>query len=228
MARQLASLQQIAKDSAMTNRWAYAGVLIFLLLAAALTQYLTNASERERLPERVPLSELPAQLDGWRQQDAQTLESGALRELGADDYVSRTYVNERGAAAFLFVAYYGSQRQRKTYHSPQNCLPGAGWTLGEHRLQPFNGESINEYLVEKEGARMLALYWYQGRGRVIASEYWGRWFTLRDAVTRGRTDGALVRLIVPLGAQLDETQARQEALQFAQTLAPLLPRYIPD
>jgi len=214
----------------MTNRWAYPGALLFLLLAAAFTQYLAKASANEQVPARLRFSEFPPQLAQWKTQDEQTLESGALRELGADDYLSRTYLNEHGSVAFLFMAYYGSQRQRKTYHSPQNCLPGAGWTLGEHRLHALgaNGQAVNEYVIEKDGTQMLALYWYQGRGRVIASEYWGRWFTLKDAVTRRRTDGALVRLIVPLSAQLTEDQARQEGLQFAQTLAPLLSRYIPD
>jgi EpsI family protein len=214
----------------MTNRWAYASLLVFFLLAAAFTQYLTTASEHERVPARASLSELPDSLSDWRQQEAQTLTPGALRELGADDYVSRTYVNERGAVAFLFVAYYSSQRQRKTYHSPQNCLPGAGWTLGEHRLHALGDASrpINEYLIEKDSAQMLALYWYHGRGRVVASEYWGRWYTLCDAVARRRTDGALIRVIVPLTGGENETQARADGLQFAQTLAPLLARYIPD
>ena len=212
----------------MNNRFAYSSLLVFLLLAAGFTQYLTMASERENVPAHAALSELPDMLGAWRQQDAQTLTPGALRELGADEYVSRTYVNERGAIAFLFIAYYASQRQRKTYHSPQNCLPGAGWTLGEHRLQPL-GElpnAINEYLIEKDGGQMLAYYWYHGRGRVVASEFLGRWFTLRDAVARGRTDGALVRVIVPLSKSAE--QARADGLQFTETLAPLLARYIPD
>ena len=214
----------------MNNRFAYSSLLVFLLLAAGFTQYLTTASERESVPAHAALNELPETLGAWRQQDAQTLTSGALRELGADEYVSRTYVNERGAIAFLFIAYYGSQRQRKTYHSPQNCLPGAGWTLGEHRLQALGNwpNAINEYLIEKDGAQMLAYYWYHGRGRIIANEFLGRWFTLRDAVARGRTDGALVRVIVPLANSESAAQARADGLQFTETLAPLLACYIPD
>ena len=176
------------------------------------------------------LKELPEVLGSWRQREAQTLTDGAARELGADDYLSRTYLNERGAVAFVFIAYYASQRQRKTYHSPQNCLPGAGWTLGAHRWDSFNDlpNAINEYVIEKDGEQMLAFYWYQGRGRIVASEYWGRWYTLRDAVTRGRTDGALIRVIVPVVRGASDAQAREDGLQFTQNLAPLLARYIPD
>ncbi len=205
-------------------------MLLFLLCAAAFSHCLTYTRASESIPPHEKLSTFPEQLGDWRQVEAQTLTPGAERELGADEYTSRTYVNERGAAVFLFIAYYASQRQRKTYHSPQNCLPGAGWTLGAHQVHTLGApeQTINEYLIEKDGARMLALYWYHGRGRLIASEYWGRFYTLADAVTRGRTDGALVRVILPLAPTETETQARQDGLAFAQSLLPLLPRYVPD
>jgi EpsI family protein len=218
----------------MKQSFSYFSMLLFLLCAAAFSHYLTYTRASESSPPHESLSTIPEQLGDWRQVEAQTLTSGAERELGADNYTSRTYVNERGTTVFLFIAYYASQRQRKTYHSPQNCLPGAGWTMGAHRRHPLAagaaGErrELNEYLIEKDGAQMLALYWYHGHGRMIANEYVGRFYTLADAVTRGRTDGALVRVIVPLASNETEAQARQDGLAFAQSLLPLLPRYIPD
>lgn len=209
---------------------AYLSMLLFLLCAAAFSFYLTNARATEAVPAHASLATFPERLADWRQTEVQTLTPGSIRELGADAFTSLTYINEQGATVFLFIAYYASQRARSTYHSPQNCLPGAGWTLGAHQLHPLGGpgQVINEYMIEKDGAQMLALYWYQGRGRVVASEYWGRWYTLADAVRRGRTDGALVRVIVPLTAGLGEPQARAAGLAFAQQLLPVLPRYIPD
>jgi EpsI family protein len=218
----------------MRPNLSYLGMLFFLFCAAAVSHYLTYTRASESIPPHESLSTLPEQLGVWRQVEAQTLTPGAERELGANDYTSRTYVNERGATVFLFIAYYAGQRQRKTYHSPQNCLPGAGWTMGAYRRHQLDagatGErrELNEYLIGKDSAQMLTLYWYHGRGRMIASEYAGRFYTLADAVTRGRTDGALVRVIVPLSATETETQARQDGLAFAQSLLPLLPRYIPD
>ena len=218
----------------MKPNLSYLGILLFLLSAALFSHYLTYTRASESIPPHESLSTLPEQFGNWRQIEAQTLTPGAERELGASDYTSRTYVNPRGATVFLFIAYYGSQRQRKTYHSPQNCLPGGGWTMGAHQRHQLatdpSGQKreLNEYLIEKAGARMLALYWYHGRGRIVASEYLGRFYTLADAVTRGRSDGALVRVIVPLASNESETQARQEGLAFAQSLLPLLPRYIPD
>ena len=218
----------------MKQNSSYFGMLLFLLCAAAFTHYLTNARASEAVPPHAALATFPEQLGAWKQVEAQTLTPGALRELGAEDYTSRTYVNDQGAPVFLFIAYYATQRARSTYHSPQNCLPGAGWTLGAHLLQPLvhplgtPPQFINEYMIEKDGAQMLALYWYHGRGRGVASEYWGRLYTLADAVTRGRTDGALIRVIVPLSAQQSQAQARQAGLAFAQSLLPLLPGFIPN
>ena len=55
------------------------------------------------------------------------LDEEILDVLGVDDYLSRVYYKPDGAGVGLYMGYYGSQRQGDTIHSPQNCLPGAGW-----------------------------------------------------------------------------------------------------
>ena len=70
------------------------------------------------------------------------------------------------------------------------------------------------------------LYWYQSQGRVIASEYWGKVYLVFDAIRNNRTDGALVRIVVPIGS--NETEAETRAVAFAQTIYPLLGRYLPS
>lgn len=205
-------------------------MLLFLLLAAGFSQYLTRAGDREHVPPRTTLASFPQQLDTWRQTDVQALSGGTLRELKADDYLSGVYSSDRGAFASLFIAYYGSQRHRQTIHSPQNCMPGAGWTMSNHRLHAIGAQgSINEYLIEKDDVRMLAFYWYHGRGRVEASEYWARAVTIKDAMWLGRTDGALVRVIVPVGkGDGAEETARVAGLDFSRKLLPILPSFVPD
>jgi len=216
----------------MRKNLSYIAMLLFLLCAAAFAQYLSREGSLERIPPRAALSEFPQQFDVWRQVDEQHLGAGQFRELKADDYVSRTYVNDKGFPVFLFIAYYASQRHRQTFHSPQNCLPGAGWTMGDHKLHSLDGSEsnrINEYLIGKDDAKMIALYWYHGRGRAVANEYWGRLYTIKDSMTLGRTDGALVRVIAPMGkGDGAEEQARQTALDFARRLAPMLADYIPN
>lgn len=216
----------------MKRQVSYIAMLLLLLCSAAFAQYLARAGDRERVPSRVSLSAFPQSFDVWRQVDEQTLTAGAFRELKTDDYLSRTYANDKGFPVFLFIAYYASQRHRQTFHSPQNCLPGAGWTMSRRRLHRVDDSAekrINEYLIEKDGVKMVAFYWYHGRGRVVASEYWGRFYTIKDSMSLGRTDGALVRVIAPLGkGDGAEDVARQTGLDFTRKLLPMLSSYIPD
>ncbi|MCI0660675.1 MAG: EpsI family protein [Acidobacteria bacterium] len=217
------------------NNMSYLAMLLILIAAAVLAHYLSGERDQKRMTGRVMLSEFPNHFDRWKQTSARTLGSGQERELGADDYLSRTYTDDHGTIAYLFIAYYGSQRPRQTFHSPQNCIPGAGWTMSNHRLHRFDQDqkgrerAINEYLIEKDDEQMLAFYWYHGRGRVVANEYWARLAAIEDSLLIGRTDGAMIRLIVPLERKGEgEEQVRKTGLDFARQLLAIVGNYIPN
>ena len=92
-----------------------------------------------------------------------------------------------------------------------------------------NEISVNRYVIQKGLDRQLVLYWYQSHGRVIANEYWSKFYLIRDAVALNRTDAALVRVIVPIAPNSDGASARaeQQAVEFVQKLYPVLPAYLP-
>jgi EpsI family protein len=74
------------------------------------------------------------------------------------------------------------------------------------------------------------LYWYQSHGRVIASEYWGKFYMVADALRMNRTDAALVRVVVPMtgsGASA-EASADTVGVEFVQSIFPLLQRHLPS
>jgi EpsI family protein len=160
-----------------------------------------------------------------------------LKILGVDDYLNRAYFRPDRSAAGLYVGYYKSQRQGDAIHSPQNCLPGAGWepTSSAYLAIPVavGGESstisVNRYVIQKGIDRQLVLYWYQSHGRVVASEYWSKFYLVRDAVSLNRTDAALVRVIVPMAPNVDGAEASAEALavDFVKRIFPVLPSYLP-
>src|SRR5215207_1260485 len=133
-----------------TNFWAMAALL---LLGGAVINYWAAAGEA-RAPRRA-LAEFPADFGGWRQagRDAR-FDAATEAVLRADDYVSRDYAAEGGRSASLYVGYYATQRTGATYHSPLNCLPGAGWVLGEPstvEVKPAGGGEpfrANSYVVE--------------------------------------------------------------------------------
>jgi EpsI family protein len=86
--------------------------------------------------------------------------------------------------------------------------------------------TVNRVTVAKAQDRQLVLYWYQERGRIVASEYRGKAYKAWDAATRGRTDGALVRVSAPIVGS--EAEAAREVGEFTRRLLPLLPAFLPD
>ena len=209
------------------------------LLAAAL--YLTKASQAEVLPPRESLAVLPVQFDGWKGYKGGDLTPSERAVLGVDDYIFRNYYRTGDATAVgLYIGYYESQRQGDAIHSPLNCLPGAGWlpdkdgrqvipvqvsaTPGAPATTPIE---INRVVIEKGLDRQLVLYWYQSHRRVVASEYWGKVYSVLDSVRYNRTDAALVRVVAPIGPGKSTTEAEAQAVAFVQSLFPLLGRHLP-
>lgn len=214
----------------MNSSTKYFAMLIFLCAAAAYTTFLTQARERENVPARESFDQFPEQLGAWKLYNSQTLDQRVLGLLAPDDYISRTYINAEGRPVFLFIAYYLSQRSGKTLHSPQNCLPGAGWEIIQRgNLSLPDNARINDFTIAKENDRMITYYWYQGRGRVEANEYWDKIYGVQDAVFKNRTDAALVRVMVDSSDKPGvEEASRQAALDFINQLRPELVRFIPN
>src|SRR5215211_1092132 len=211
-----------------TQFWAMAALLV---LGGAVVNYWALAGEA-RTPRKA-LAEFPSEVGGWRQTGRDVRFDAATEAvLRADDYVSRDYAGEGGRSASLYVGYYSTQRTGATYHSPLNCLPGSGWTLGEPstvEVKPADGRapfSANSFVIEHGDDRMLMLYWYQGRGRAVASEYADKVYTVFYSIRLRRSDGAMVRVLVPLRGS--EREAAETAAQFAAHVAPNLPAHVPD
>jgi EpsI family protein len=166
-----------------------------------------NVRPQQRMTLSAPLGTLiPREVAGLRAID-QKISDEERRVAGQTDYVMRIYGRDSLFAYSTYVGYYDSQAQGRTAHSPRNCLPGAGWEIlqpGSATLRVGGGTyTVNRYLLANGHENALVLYWYQGRGRVEANEYVVKWNLLRDAALYGRTDEALVRVIVSVGTRAD-------------------------
>ena len=202
-----------------------------LILSAG---FIARASKSEQIPLRAPLTELPFSFGGYQGVRGPDLEPNILSVLGVDEYVSRLYRSSQKTLPIgLYIGYYMSQREGDTMHSPMNCLPGSGWQPVQSGRVTVDiqgrPEEVNRYIVEKGGERLLVLYWYQGHGRIVASEYWGKIYTVIDALRVNRTGAALVRVVVPMTSSDDAVQQASETLgvEFVRTLVPLLERHLP-
>jgi EpsI family protein len=208
-------------------------VVSVCLVTAAMG--ISAASRTEKVPLRTPLSELPFAFDGWKSSPEEPMDEKSLAVLKPDDYTIRTYSRGPSDYASLFIAYFGSQRQGETLHSPLNCLPGAGWiptSLGRSNIIVTGNDGrpraidVNRVVIEKGLDRSLVLYWYQSHGRVTASEYWGKFYTVVDSIRLARSDAALVRVTIPMGPD-DHGAADNAAVSFVRALFPQLPRHLP-
>ncbi|MGH9579781.1 MAG: exosortase C-terminal domain/associated protein EpsI, partial [Terriglobales bacterium] len=212
------------------NSWLRFMVVVGLLVATGL--FLGARGAMEQLPPRQELSLLPEQIARWTGRDL-TIQPEVRKVLGAGDFLSRIYSRSPEEPYIeLFVAYFPSQRSGSTIHSPQNCLPGAGWTpveAGRIRLALGDGNAIpaNRYVIARGLDRQLVLYWYQSHSRVVASEYWAKFYLVADAIRLRRSDGALVRIITPLASGEDSMKGELRATEFARALRPVLEAHIP-
>jgi len=203
------------------------------VLIALTAIFLQARSRTEVIPQRLPLSSFPTQLAGWDSseivQDKQTLEV-----LGPGDFMERVYQDPNGKLPYvdLFLAYFPSQRAGETPHSPQHCLPGAGWnpdenvrvTLSLPGHAPF---PANRYVISKGDQRRLVLYWFWAHDRGVASEYWAKFYLVKDAIGMNRSDGSLVRFVTPLLPGETPDAAQRRILPFTSSVVPMLDSYIP-
>jgi len=176
-----------------------------------------GAREQQKMAPRAKMATVQVAAPGYAARDT-IISDEEQKVAGMNDYVLRFFRRDTTDAGFsVYVGYYEYQVQGKSIHSPKNCLPGAGWealNAGVRQLD-VNGtpQPVNRYLLSNKGLQALVYYWYQGRGRVEANEYHVKWNLMRDAALYGRTEEALVRIVVPIDPR--EMKARGEKSVYA-------------
>lgn len=218
-----------------TRLWA----VVLLMFLTAMELHVRG--DVDKVPASRPLSEMPSQI-GNRSSIDIALDAETLEVLGKGDFLNRLYVSPRNDAPAnvgdraeigLWIAYFPTQRSGQSIHSPQNCLPGAGWTIQSSAVTSFEDSTgkefrVGEYLITNGNSTSEALYWYQLHGESIASDYKAKFYTLGDSIRYGRTDEALIRIMTPVVPGEDRAAAHRRVIGFAQQLTPLLPAYVPN
>lgn len=203
-----------------------------LLVAAISSSFL--AARAEIHPQRADFASFPMKLGDW-QGKSSSLEKIYLDALKLDDYILADYVKDGKGFANLYAAYYVSQRTGESAHSPRSCIPGGGWrimSITPHLVDgvEFGDASlrVNRLVIQKGEYKQLVYYWFQQRGRVITNEYMVKWYLFWDALTRYRTDGALVRLTTMIPPGVDVAVADKQLAEFSGEVVGRLKEYIPD
>ena len=220
----------IIYQSPVTNQNSVWLLVIILFVGGVFINWFAQRGEAEVMREN--LTNIPAQIGDWRQKGSEIrFDKQTESVLRASDYVMREYDLPDGRIANLYVGYYDSQRTGATYHSPRNCLPGAGWEMKKPdtiEITTPAGKTFkaNWYVVENGVYKEILIYWYQGRGRAVASEYEDKIYTVWDSITRRRSDGAMVRVMTSVGNS--EPEATKAAADLAAQTADQLSEFVPD
>ncbi len=165
--------------------------------------FLARMRAQVAVPLTAPLTTVLGTLPGYTVENV-ILSADEQRVAGMSEYVARVFRRDTTVAFTTFVSYYDRQSQGRTIHSPRNCLPGAGWEIVRAGVRNITaGEAqyaVNRDVLKNRNSSALVYYWYQGRGRVVASEYTVKWNLLRDAALLGHSEEALVRIVIPVPA----------------------------
>jgi len=222
--------------------------VIGLLVLATGTLY--RRGSEDRVPSSTPLADFPAMVGNMSSVDM-PIDPEALAILGQGVFLNRVFsppkldvsdtfteagapVVRKGATAIgLFIAYFPTQRTGQSIHSPQNCLPGSGWSFessGTTEVTDNGGKTsqVGDYIIVNGDQRAEVLYWYQSHGRAIANDYKAKLYMLADSIRYSRSDAALVRIVTPIQTDEARDAAHLRAVGFAQRLIPMLPAYIPN
>jgi EpsI family protein len=211
-------------------RWSWVRLFVVAVLLISTAAFLSARNRPEPQLPRKDLASFPLIVGNRFGRDV-TIPPDALKVLGDGEFLDRNFSGGSQPPIDLFIAYFPTQRTGSTMHSPQNCLPGAGWSpINFARLPIPTSEgsiTVNRYVVEKGLDRALVLYWYQSHGRVVASEYWAKFYLVHDSMQMHRSDGALIRVITPILSGEGATAAQNRAIVFTQDVVPMLDAYIP-
>ncbi|MFN0113319.1 MAG: VPLPA-CTERM-specific exosortase XrtD [Paracoccaceae bacterium] len=209
-----------------------------LAAAVAVTAAFSAAWQFLPAPEapavqREPFIVFPREIDGWQSYTTR-LEPDIARVLGADDYLNAFFQTSGDQLVSLFVAYYTKQTEGQGIHSPEVCLPTGGWEMFSFEEVPVDmtasgyGTFIaNRAVIQKGLSKQLVYYWFEGRGKRISNDFSAKMSVLIDSLRLGRTDGALIRYVTPIGPGETVDDADRRLLGFmAESLKPM-PAYVP-
>jgi len=209
-------------------------ILATILCAALALLFGTGLIDQraEIVPSHTPFAQFPLMVGDWHGRQT-GLNPDVLQALQLSDYLLADYrrQGERQPVNF-YMAYYASQRVGSSAHSPSNCLPGGGWQILSRTDKtidlPRGGHiTVSRLLVRNGEETDLTYYWFDERGRDITEQYGAKWYLLWDSITMHRTDGALIRLMTPVGDTENEAAADARLTNFLTLIFPNISHFVP-
>src|SRR6056297_2101165 len=206
-------------------------LMIVFLIALPLAPDRTYSA-----PDRPSFAVFPKQVGKWRQfGEEQSFTPAVERILAADDYHAVQFGQSPSSPTIdFFTAWYEDLAENGVMHTPEICLPGAGWEIAKVEMVDLSGElglnspyEVNRIIIQKGSARSLVYYWFTHMGHAIPRSASAKFSVLTRGVMAGRSDGAIIRLISPIGEGQSEDVAEAQMNDLLKELLTELPRFIP-
>lgn len=227
---ELPDLMQLVSH-ARPNAKVLTGTVMLIAMAIAAATYTRPPMN---IPVHAPMQSFPMLIGDWAGRDV-AVDQAALDTLKVSDFISSNYVRpSEGIPVGVWIAYYDTQVQGISVHSPRACLPGGGWSIqsiDDYTVPNVRADGgslrVNRVVMSMGEERQLVYYWFAQRGRNITSELAVKWYIFQDGLLMNRTDGALVRLSTPVAeaARLPEADARLQS--FMRDIDPKLNYFLP-
>lgn len=209
-----------------------AGVVVCVSLGLMMfgQEYLLK---QQGIPARQDFQSFPSVVGEWEGR-REYLSKPVLESLGSDDYLNAVFRNSRtGDVIYLLVSWYDTQTTSHAAHAPTSCLVGGGWVIESKQILPEDSLEnrhfpVTQMTLDKNGKILISNFWFLQRGKVVVNEWLNKWHLLVDALLMQRTDGALVRIEMPVRGGSTTEDAQRILNKFAGELQNNLIPYLPE
>lgn len=184
------------------------------------------------IPDRKDFDRLATEFSNYRITE-RPIEPEIAEVLGADDSIVIDTISDNGDYINIYMAYLEAQRDGRSWHSPRQCMPGGGWEIAQHEIVKSRARdgrkfNYNRLVIQHRDQSQLVYYWYDQRGRKVANEFGMKLWLIFDAVTKHRSDGAMVRLITPIKNDEGVGLAEKRLQAMVEKMEAFLPEYVPQ
>lgn len=206
--------------------------IVILIISVFL---LSNVASSRRIPLKKEFMYFPVQI-GEYVGNGSTMDSEMEKATGVDDYLLADYLKPSYPPINVYIPYYEKQGMdiAGLDHTPSACLRGGGWEVLDEKIIKIQVPTLpkplklKRLIVKKYDEEYMVFYWFYQRGRIMASARKAKIYQVYDAITKKRSDGAMIRLMTKLCRYEQPPAAEKRLIQFTQALVPILVEYLPD
>jgi exosortase D (VPLPA-CTERM-specific) len=211
-------------------------ILIFLILSVTYFEKTWLLDRRTSIETSYDISIFPLSIGSW-QGTQRSLSSEELNALSPSNYFMADYsfiLGNTHPSVNMYVAYYSNTGQYNAPHSPLVCLPGSGWEVNTLDIYSFTPKgasypfSVNRILMKKGDTTLLVYFWWKVGGRNVASTFSVKGRLLLDSIKSGRSDVALVRVVINVPNAQTITDQDAVLQNFVSDILQPLNSYIPS